>query len=448
MLIVLVVSGLVMYPFMTNVYILFAVLSFVFLMSMILIIYTFETYVKPLNKVSKTMDKLLEGNYHTRIAGPSKGAIGHLSAKINKLARSLSELTIQEQIQAKQLSTVIENSESGLVLIDEKGYIHLVNRQFISMFGKTPQDYIGYLYYDVLENNQFHDIVQKTFLQEERVKDLFSIEQSQEPTTYFEIVGAPIFNERNLLTGAVLVIYDITEFKKLEVMRKDFVANVSHELKTPVTSIRGFAETLLDGAQEDPEAREHFLQIIFKESKRIQLLIDDLLILSKIEKDEPHISISELYMDELLQELLPLFKQHAEQQDISLRMDVADRICFQADEEKVKQIILNLYMNAINYTPENGSVFIIVKEIADNVLIEIKDTGIGIEKEALPRIFERFYRVDKDRSRETGGTGLGLAIVKHIVEAHRGKIAVQSELGKGSTFSIYLPKVSPIRLDS
>ena len=185
MFVVLAIAGLVLMPIVTNIYVLVAVLAFIFLMSMILILYTFETYIKPLNKVSGTMEKLLEGNYHTRISGTSKGAVGELSSKINQLARSLSELTIQEQIQAEQLSTVIENSESGLVLIDEKGYIHLVNRKFISMFGKTPQDYIGYLYYDVLENEQIHHTVQNTFLLEERVKQLFSIDTEEEPTTYF-----------------------------------------------------------------------------------------------------------------------------------------------------------------------------------------------------------------------------------------------------------------------
>ena len=222
-------------------------------------------------------------------------------------------------------------------------------------------------------------------------------------------------------------------------MRKDFVANVSHELKTPVTSIRGFAETLLDGAQEDPETREHFLQIIFQESKRIQLLIEDLLILSKIEKDEPHITKSKINIDDLIANLLPVFKQQAEQKEIALHFEIKNNLFLQADEEKVKQIILNIFMNAINYTPRKGHVSILIKEINDTILIQLSDTGIGIEKEALPRIFERFYRIDKDRSRETGGTGLGLAIVKHIVEAHQGKIEVKSELGQGSTFSIYLP---------
>lgn len=445
-LLILIASGLVLLPVVTNKYVLFVVFAFVFIAMLSMVIFTINVYIKPIRKVSETMDKLLEGNYHARIQGTAKGTVGELSDKINALARSLSELTIQEQIQSEQLSTVIENSESGLVLIDEKGYIHLVNRKFISMFGKTPQDYIGYLYYDVLENEQIHHTVQKTFLSEEHVKQMFSIENNGSPAMYLEIVGAPIFNERNILRGAVLVIYDITEFKHIETMRRDFVANVSHELKTPITSIRGFSETLLDGAQENQEIREQFLQIIFKESKRIQLLIDDLLILSKIEKDEPQLSITECNTKDLIAEVLPLFHQRSEQKKIHLEIDDGESMFFEADGEKVKQVLLNLFTNAINYTPELGKVKISINDAGDNVLFEVKDTGIGIEKEVLPRIFERFYRVDKDRSRKTGGTGLGLAIVKHIVEAHHGSIVVSSEINVGTTFKVYFPKKSPLLL--
>src|SRR5699024_2606660 len=308
------------------------------------------------------------------------GTIGELSGKMNALARNLSELTISEQIQAEQLSTIIENSESGLVLIDEKGYIHVVNRKFISMFGRTPHDYIGYLYYDVLENEQIHHTVQETFLREKHVKHLFSVEQDGEKT-YLEIVGAPIFNERNLLKGAVLVIYDITEFKNIEVMRKDFVANVSHELKTPITSIRGFSETLLDGAAEDPEARQQFLKIIFDESRRIQLLIDDLLILSKLEKDESMLDYVSLDVDMVVEEIYPLIDQHAKQKDIVLDLDVPKGITVEADLDKLKQLLINLLSNAVSYTPEKGSVSLKVTEEDEDVKFEIKDTGIGIEKE-------------------------------------------------------------------
>ena len=441
-LVVVVISGLILSSVVTNYYVLVAVLISMFIIFSLILFYVFDKYFKPIEKVSSTMDKLLKGNYRARINQSTNGTIGDLSSKINALARNLSELTIQEQIQAEQLSTVIDNSESGLVLIDEKGYIHLVNRKFLSMFGSKASDYIGYLYYDVLENEQIHHTVQETFLYEKNVKHLFSLDKDDSrDKQYLEIVGAPIFNERNMLRGAVLVIYDITEFKNLEVMRKDFVANVSHELKTPITSIKGFSETLLDGAGDEEETRNQFLKIINDESHRIQLLIDDLLILSKLEKDEFELDYTNISVNELLADILPVIEQQAEQKKVFFNFLSEKNYEFEADEEKIKQVLINLLANSINYTPEQGEISLDVNSTDEDITFKISDTGIGIEKEGLPRIFERFYRVDKARSRDTGGTGLGLAIVKHIVEVHKGRIEVESEVGKGTSFTVFLPKV-------
>ncbi|MGM8213809.1 two-component system histidine kinase PnpS [Virgibacillus sp. W0430] len=438
----IVISGAILSQVINNLFVLLAVLIIQYIILIVVLLQVFDRYVKPIDKATNTVDKLVKGNYRARIHHPMNGHVGELFGKINALARNLSELTIHEQIQAEQFSTVIDNSESGLVLIDEKGYIHLVNRKFISMFGKEPNDYIGYLYYDVLENEIIHKTVQETFLYEKNVKQLFTL--SKETDKFFlEIVGAPIFNERNMLRGAVLVLYDITELKKLEVMRKDFVANVSHELKTPITSIKGFAETLLDGAIDDETTRKQFLGIIYEESKRIQVLIEDLLILSKLEKDEFQLVFSEVQFNTVLDEIVPLLQHQASEKRIEFTTELLTDTPFTADKERVKQVLINLLTNAISYTPEGGQITLLIDETKDFVRIQVKDTGIGIEKDALPRIFERFYRVDKARSRNTGGTGLGLAIVKHIVEVHNGKITVDSELNKGTTFSVYLPKERP-----
>lgn len=436
--IVTVISGLILSPIVTNYYVLAAVLISMFIIFTLLLFYIFDKYFRPIEKVSQTMDKLLKGNYRARIHCSMNGTLADLSSKVNALARNLSELTIHEQIQAEQLSTVIDNSESALVLIDEKGYIHIVNRKFLSMFGGKASDYIGFLYYDVLENEQIHHTVQETFLYEKNIKHLFSL--GEENKKYLEIVGAPIFNDPGLLRGAVLAIYDITEFKNLEVMRKDFVANVSHELKTPITSIKGFSETLLDVAADDTETRNQFLQIINNESQRIKLLIDDLLILSKLEKDEMTIDTDQISTTRLFKDIYPIIDQKAELKNIHFDCVYSDEIHFVADLEKIKQILINLLTNAINYTPESGTITLKATETDEAVCLSISDTGIGMSKEALSRIFERFYRVDKARSRDTGGTGLGLAIVKHIVEVHNGRIEVESEIGEGTTFNIYLPK--------
>ncbi|MFD2046295.1 two-component system histidine kinase PnpS [Ornithinibacillus salinisoli] len=432
------ITGLVLFQVIDNYIVLISVLLTEYIILIMILLHVYDTYIKPIQKATKTMDQLVKGNFRARMHHPITGSIGALSTKINALARNLSELSIHEQMQAEQFSTVIDNTESGMALIDEKGYIHLVNRKFISMFGKSQRDYIGYLYYDVISNEKVHRIVQETFLYEKNVKKSFI--QDNASKQYIEIVGAPIFNERNILKGAVLVFYDITELKKLEVMRKDFVANVSHELKTPITSIKGFAETLLDGAIDDKEARQHFTQIIYDESNRLQSLVEDLLTLSRLEKEEYQLTISEVNVSSLIDEITPMIEQYAGQHDINFILESSENITFNADHDRVKQVLINLLTNAINYTPSNGKVTLAVTDNQEFVQIEVSDTGIGIPRDALPRIFERFYRVDKARSRNTGGTGLGLAIVKHIVDVHEGKIEVDSEVNKGTTIKVYFPK--------
>ncbi|HLQ96167.1 MAG TPA: ATP-binding protein [Pseudogracilibacillus sp.] len=437
---VIALTGIILLPVTNNYFMLFSVLIIEFIIFLIFIVQFFDKYIHPIENTSQTMDKLLEGNFHARVHQPMNGTIGELSQKINALARNLSKLTIQEQIQAEQLSTVIENSESGLVLIDEKGYVHIVNRKFLAMIDKPSQDFIGDLYYDVFQNEDFQAVVQEAFLYEERVKKEFSFYQHGE-TVYLEMVGAPIFNERNFLRGAVLVISDITEFKHVEMMRKDFVANVSHELKTPITSIKGFAETLLDGALQDKATQEQFLNIIYEESDRIQLLIEDLLSLSRLEKEDSGLQIDKVHLDDLIENVLKMIAALASEKETTIQTEVQPHIVFQADEEKIKQLLLNLLTNAISYTPAHAKVRLNVHQKNGAVSIQVSDEGIGIEQQDLPRIFERFYRVDAARSRDTGGTGLGLAIVKHIVELHQGQIEVDSEYGKGTSFTVSLPAV-------
>lgn len=437
-LILVLLTGVAISQLTSDYIVLFSILLIEFVILILMLLHVFETYMKPIRKATKTVDELVKGNYRTRIHYTSNGSVGELSNKINILARNLSELTIQEEMQEKQLATVIDNTESGLVLIDEKGYIHLVNRKFISMFGNSPKDYKGYLYYDVLANEKIHHLVQQTFLYEENVKESFT-QIIDFDKKYIQIVGAPIFNEKNILKGAVLVFYDITELKKLELMRKDFVANVSHELKTPITSIKGFAETLLENKEDNPEILEKFHHIIYDESDRLQILIQDLLTLSNLEKDEFKLEVTEFDVDKVIDEVVAVISHQAEMKKLNLTVNVENNLTINADREQMKQVLFNLLANAASYTPEYGDIGLSVEETDEYLHITVKDTGIGIDKDSIPRLFERFYRVDKARSRNTGGTGLGLAIVKHIVDVHDGKIMVDSEVDKGSTFHVYIP---------
>ncbi|MBY7143842.1 PAS domain S-box protein [Virgibacillus sp. NKC19-3] len=431
-------TGFVLSPLTDNYIMLFAVLLTLYIILVILMRHIYDKYIKPIKKVTKTVDEMVKGNYRARFYHTEDGDIGELSNRVNQLARNLSELSIQEQMYSDQLTSVIDNTESGLVLIDEKGYIHLVNRKFISLFGKTSRDYVGYLYYEVLDNEIIHEAVQNTFLYEKNMKESFTHFRGVHKH-YLEIVGAPIFDERNMLKGAVLMLYDITEMKKLELMRKDFVANVSHELKTPITSIKGFAETLMDSGFDDEKTRAEFTRLIFNESHRLQLLIEDLLTLSKLEREDFQLDLSEVNTKPLVDEVVPALAFKAKQKQLKFRSHTED-ISFIADRERIKQVFINLLDNAIHYTPENGEVTLNVDETEEYVRIEVADTGIGIDQKLLTRIFERFYRVDKARSRNTGGTGLGLAIVKHIVEVHHGEITIDSELNKGTTVHVHLPK--------
>ncbi|WP_231631425.1 two-component system histidine kinase PnpS [Halolactibacillus sp. JCM 19043] len=316
--------------------------------------------------------------------------------------------------------------------------MHLVNKRFVDLFGLTRDRYTESLYYEVLTQNQIHETVQEVFLYEQPIKNEMTL--TKDLTTYhLEVIGAPYFNQKHDLRGAVLVFHDVTEFKRLEQMRKDFVANVSHELRTPITSIKGFAETMLED-ELDPQLEQRFLSIIHKESHRLQLLIQDLLDLSKLEKADFHLNYQTISVDALIKESVEMAKVQAKEKSITLMIEGDHGLMLSADYDRLKQVVLNLIYNAINYTPSDGKVTVSAFESSGYIKIQVIDNGIGIEPEVLPRIFERFYRVDKARSRNTGGTGLGLSITKHIVEAHHGQIFVDSVVDEGSTFTIMLPK--------
>ncbi|RCW66321.1 two-component system histidine kinase PnpS [Saliterribacillus persicus] len=438
---VFVMIGFVVLPYANGneIILVFLAVTIGFIICLILIYHLFENYIKPVVATSRVAKELVKGNYNARTYVKPQGEAAHLSNAINVLAKSLQEMTIQEKMQGSQWKTVINNMESGLMLIDERGYVHLVNRKLLDLFGEKSVNYIGYLYYDVLSQVNIQKVVQETFLYEEKIKSSF-VKKVGNEKRYIEIVGAPVINETNELKGAVLVFHDITELKRVEQMRKDFVANVSHELKTPITSIRGFAETLLDGAMEDTELSKQFLTIILSESERLQALVYDLLELSRLEKDELKLTQKRIEIHEWIQGIITIAEQQAVKKDIEFSYTIDEQISLNGDADRLKQVLLNLLYNAINYTAEKGKVGLVIEETKDMILFKVRDTGLGIPESAKNRIFERFYRVDRARSRNTGGTGLGLAIVKHIVEAHNGEITVDSKLDEGSTFIVKLPK--------
>jgi len=384
--------------------------------------------------------ELAKGNYRARVYESKIDETGMLNVANNILARKLQSMVKTHEMQNDRLTTLIENVGSALILIDSRGYINLINRTYKEIFDVKSSDNHYKLYYEVIEYPEICKIIEEIFMTEQKIKRQLILPIKIE-RRHFEVYGVPIIGTNDVWKGILLVFHDITEIKKLEQMRKDFVSNVSHELKTPITSIKGFSETLLDGAMEDQETLEAFLNIILKESDRLQSLIYDLLELSKIENEGFRLSIQLFNLIDLLDEVNTLMMGKAEEKEIDLRfIHHTDQVILEGDVYRLKQVFINIISNSLIYTSNGGSVAIRVEEASNKVKVHITDTGMGIEKEEIPRIFERFYRVNKARDRISGGTGLGLAIVKHILEVHKGKVTVESEVGTGTTFTIELMK--------
>ncbi|KKI91746.1 alkaline phosphatase [Bacillus sp. SA1-12] len=397
-------------------------------------------YTKPIESATKVAMELAKGNYKARTYEDHLDETGMLSQSINILARNLQDMTRAQEMQQDRLQTLIENMGSGLILIDGRGYINLVNRAYKELFEVDSAEFLYQLYYDAFNHKEIIELVEEIFMTEVKVRKQLHIPLKIE-RKHFEVYGAPIIGTNDEWKGIVLVFHDITELKKLEQMRKDFVANVSHELKTPITSIKGFSETLLDGALNDKQTAKYFLSIILKESDRLQSLIQDLLDLSKIEQQGFQLSIQTCDIREVLEDIYIILQGKSQEKEVDLSLQIPDGLLYiEGDLYRLKQIFINLMSNALNYTPKGGSVQVKVEKYNHYLLIKVTDTGIGIKAEEIPRIFERFYRVDRARSRNSGGTGLGLAIVKHLVEAHKGQLSVTSEIGEGTTFTVKLFK--------
>ncbi|MGG3939307.1 two-component system histidine kinase PnpS [Anoxybacillus kestanbolensis] len=412
-------------------------LSIAFFVILLLGIKITNQYTKPIEAATKVAMELARGNYKARTYESREGETGMLSQSLNILARNLQEMVRMQEMQQDRLRALIENMGSGLILIDQRGYISLMNRAYKEMFHIDPSDYVHRLYYEAFPHKEVIALVEEIFMTEVNVRKQLLLPVGIE-RKHFEVYGTPIIGTNDEWKGIIVVFHDITELKKLEQMRKDFVANVSHELKTPITSIKGFAETLLDGAMHDAQTLEYFLTIILKESERLQHLIQDLLDLSKIEQQGFTLNVSVVNLHEVLKEVIVMLEAKANDKQITIEWTSNTPLCYMyGDLHRLKQIFINLISNAITYTPAGGRVTVYVEKDDKEVRVHISDTGIGIEQKEIPRIFERFYRVDKARSRNSGGTGLGLAIVKHLVEAHHGTISVKSKVGVGTTFTVH-----------
>lgn len=393
---------------------------------------------KPIEEMIDVSERLKDKDYGARVRMQPKGELGQLATAINVLASSLKKQVEKIQENEQQLSGVLRNMTSGVLLVDKDGKILLVNRAIGKMLGLSAETFTGKLHVEVIKNAGLSRLIDQCLKEQAEIRDEIQIFFPDERILDAHL--APYVGENGQLKGMMAVLHDITDIRRLEKMRSEFIANVSHELKTPITSVKGFTETLLDGAMEDEEALHHFLTIIHKESDRLHRLINDILHLSKIEQDMVPLELEPVNISEIVKHVADTVRKDVEKKGLELIIPDNREIWIEGQKDRIQQVVLNLVSNAVSYTPKGGKIWVSVVEGDNELEISVKDTGIGISKKDLPRLFERFYRVDKGRSRNSGGTGLGLAIVKHLVESHHGEIKVESEEGKGTTFTVILPR--------
>lgn len=415
------------------------VLSIVLVISIIAAVILARSITRPISQVVKVTGRLQEKDYSSRIHQNYKGEMGELADSVNALAASLQNQlkTIKENEQ--QLRSVLSNLVSGVMLINSEGIIEMVNPSMEKIISQHKDHIINRRFDQFGENIGLAPLIASVFEDNEKVHEEITSYYPDEKK--FDAHAGPYYGESWQQRGVIIVLHDITEIRRLEQLRSDFVANVSHELKTPITSVKGFAETLLSDDIPDKETEKQFLQIIFDESERLDRLIQDLLHLSKIEKQALPLKIETIEVRKFIHEIVNTLSSSIHDKNISLTLpEVTTETFIEGDRDRLKQIVINLVSNAVNYSHENGQIIIDIKENRDAVRIIVSDDGIGIPEDSISRVFERFYRVDKARSRHSGGTGLGLAIVKHLVETHQGEIKLESTEDKGTTLTVTLPK--------
>lgn len=346
--------------------------------------------------------------------------------------------TIRYEYQA-----LLDLSDSGIMILDRNGVIRRANILAGKLLGVSTNSPVGHTLLEVTLSQSLHKLA---LTSREEKRTLFMETRIPEPDGAVLVVKiSPIPIDSTPSDMLLLVARNVTDLRRLETIRRDFVANVSHELRTPLASIRAMAETLQQGALEDSQVAPRFLDTIINESQRLARISEDLLILSQAESRAP---VKESFdMEKLLRKVMQRFLPQADRLGINLSMECPAPLQAYGSQDQIEQVVVNLIDNALKYTGEGGVVQVLGGSERGEVFVHVRDTGIGIMSKDLPRLFERFYRVDKARSRNSGGTGLGLSIVKHIVEAHGGKVTVYSEYNHGSTFSFTLPNENDLQVE-
>lgn len=396
----------------------------------------------PIERLRAAAEGMTEGRLDAPVATAARAAGGdfsELEAALHSVGVQMRQRVNELEGQSRELASIMENVSDGLLLVDPQGEVALVNRAATRLLGLSAAQLEGKPLWQNLRHPEIHDLLD-TLREVDGPSSVKMDLGAGASTRTLEIVATPMFETAEGEKRSVLLVRDRTEDRRLEQMRRDFVADVSHELKTPLTSIKAYVETLLDGAMDDVEARGPFLEKIRNNAERLTKLVSDILDISRLEGSPTDDARQRMDLNLLVERVLAQFKERAERRRVTLEWVPAAAPAFAVvNDEDLSEAVENLIDNAVKYTPEGGKVSVSVSTHDDRHEIAVSDTGIGIPRESLPRVFERFFRVDKARSRALGGTGLGLSIVKHVALRHGGRIDADSELGKGSVFRISLP---------
>jgi len=395
---------------------------------------------RPIEQMKKSAEQFAGGNLSHRLAAPATEEMAGLAEAMNQMAAQLENRIATIINQRNQLETVLASMLEGVIAIDAEERIVSINRAAAQLFENKPANCQDKSIQEVIRSPAMQQFIRRALNNPHPTEEDIIVYQNEERV--IDVKSSPLLDAGQQQTGTLVVINDVTQLRRLENMRRDFVANVSHEIKTPLTAIKGFVETLQQGNVEKAKEKERFLGIIQKHVDRLNAIIEDLLALSRIEQEDERkeINFQRIKIEGIFQAAIQLCRPRAEEKKIRIDLDCEKDTTAVFDPALIEQAVVNLLDNAIKYSEPQSIILLKSHQQNSEVIISVQDHGIGIAQKHLPRLFERFYRVDKSRSRKEGGTGLGLAIVKHIAHAHGGHVAVDSKIGEGSRFSIHLPQ--------
>ena len=398
---------------------------------------------RPLEELKRGAEQFAAGNLDQRLPVSDSREIGALTEAMNQMATQLADRIAALERQRNEQEAVLSSMIEGVLAIDTAQRVIWMNQAAGRLMAVNPQAATGKTLAEVARNLELRRLVAEAMKSGTPVESDIVLKDEEE--VYLQTHGVPLRNAAHQGIGALIVLNDVTRLRRLENVRRDFVANVSHELRTPVTSIKGYVETLLDGAVNNPEEADRFLRIVARQADRLNAIINDLLTLSRIEGGEQRaeIILEPGAVEEPARAAILLCEARAAAKNVAIGLCCEAAAAARINAPLLEEAVANLLDNAIKYSEEGGRIEVVLARTEAEAIIRVRDHGCGIPHEHLPRLFERFYRVDKAHSRGMGGTGLGLAIVKHIVQAHKGRVEVESEVGRGSVFTVVLPAVSP-----